>query len=1184
MRVAVVIAGSAKYVGRVGALAVALGVGSAIGAGPASADEPADSRSLNSGRQESVSADTSLPRSVQRSDSSGIRAQNREVANSDTRSDATPRGTTRTRRGAGMTADRSPFSNNHNGLSEHIPLAASVAARVQSPTPPARSPVVGIPGSEQPTGLPFVPNVAVDAQIAPIIPVAASVVTLSTLADQAAVPAPELTASTWVRDALTAIFGTGPGSVPQTPLSWAVLGWARRQSPAAVTEAVAAPAQTTSQPLPAHAEHTEREPGLPDELERVTLTSELTEPTDFRFLPNGAILITEKSGTVRVFQNNELQQAPLTTMNVLTEVERGLAGVAVDPDFVTNHYIYVSYTGSDNHQRLSRLTVNGYSGDQTTDILSADSEQVLYRVADEAANYHQGGGVTFGPDGKLYWGLGDNFDFGNSQDLGSPHGKILRLDIRNLNPDGTATAPLDNPFIGTAGALPEIYAYGFRNPFRFTFTPAGQLLEADVGGAAWEEINLVVPGANYGWPRAEGICTGCGFANPIYAYPHTAPPLVAGAISSILVYTGDALGPEYTDKVFIADYALNWMKTLEFDSEYDSFIDEHMFDTDAGTTVQLLEGPDGRIYQLNIYPGTLSAIGPAGGNRAPRAVIEATPTNGYAPLTVNFSAADSSDPDGTPLSYAWDFGDPNIIADVSTEANPIWQYSGNGNYTVTLVVSDGEKTGQSTQRIVVGSTAPTATILTPESNAPYKAGDTISFSAAGDDAEDGALPDSAFSWKVVFHHGDHVHPFADNIPGRSGTVTIPTDESNVSNTWYRIVVTVTDSTGLSTSSYVDVKPRLVNLTFVSSDPDAVYTIDGIPYRGTYRELAVVGVKRTLDVQSPQSTETGPLIFGAWSDGGAQKHTITTPGTDTTYTVVFDDGSPRYVPPTGSLAGQLLDNQVATLRHLSETISSASLTLWKTAVDVPFDLLSALPTVTGPAQIPGLLNELSTIAMTRIAGAIVPVFNAMTDIAAATVTRAVGVGAALAANAVPVVLTILNAPIAIATAVVDGLTLFATYLQAWDALGIQASLKYAPELVGVAVVAQSERILGAVNDLRNDVLAALSIGFPDKTTPTSDLADDPVNPLILSLKRSAVIAGQVSTASASMSQAAGDALRNSAVAVVGGLQNVGGSVASGESATSAAVLAWRSLERQAGAGRRSVHEAIVDADEAISGGV
>ena len=1180
MRVPVMNTSGSKYVGRVGALAVALGVGSAIGAGSAWADE-----SVDSSRQESVSADMSSPGPVRRSSSPGIRAQSRAFADSGAQSAAAPHGSNRARRGTTIATDRSRLSSDRNELKRDVPPAASVAAPAESPAPPVRTAVVGIPGSGQPRGLPSVPEVAVDAAIAPAIAVAASVVTPSTPADQAAKPAPaqapELTVSTRVRDALAAIFGTGPASVPQSPLTWALMGWTRRQSAAAVTDAVAAPAQTTSQPLPANAEH---DAGLPADLERVVVASGLAEPTDFRFLPNGSILITEKGGTVRVFQNNELQQTPLITLNVLTEVERGLAGIAIDPDFVDNHYIYVTYTGSDNHQRLSRLTVNGYYGDETTDVLSADSEQVLYRVADEAANYHQGGGVTFGPDGKLYWGLGDNFDFGNSQDLGSPHGTILRLDVHNLNPDGTATAPIDNPFINTAGALPEIYAYGFRNPFRFTFTPTGQLLEADVGGAAWEEVNLVVPGANYGWPLAEGVCNGCGFANPIYAYPHTAPPLVAGAISSILVYTGDALGPEYTNKVFIADYALNWMKTLEFDSEYDSFISEHMFDNDAGTTVQLLEGPDGRIYQLNIYPGTLSMIGPTGGNRAPSAVIDATPTNGYSPLTVSFSSEDSTDPDGTPLSFAWDFGDPNTLEDVSTEANPVWQYTGNGNYTVTLVVSDGEKTGQSTQRIVVGSTPPTATILTPVSDAPYNAGDTISFSAEGSDAEDGPLPDSAYSWKVVFHHGDHVHPFADNIPGRSGTVTIPTDESNVSNTWYRIVLTVTDRTGLSTSSYVDVKPRLVDLTFVSSDPDAVYTIDGIPYRGTYREQAVVGVKRVLDVQSPQSTETGPLVFGAWSDGGAQKHTITTPGTDTTYTVVFDDGSPHYVPPTGSVAGRLLDNQVATLRHLSDAIGTAALTLWKTAVDAPFDLLNALPTVTGSTQIPGLLNELSNVVIAGISGAVVPVIDALTDVAAATVTRAVAVGAALAANVAPIILTMLNTPVAIATAVVDGLTLFTTYLQAWDALGIQASLKYIPELIGEAFVVQGERVLGAVNDLRNDVLEALSIGFPDSApASTGDPADDSSSPLSLSLERSAVIAGQVGTASTSMAQAAGDALRNTLVAGASGVQSVSGAVASGDSATSAAMVAWRSLERQAGAGRRAVYGSIVDADEALSGG-
>ncbi len=271
-----------------------------------------------------------------------------------------------------------------------------------------------------------------------------------------------------------------------------------------------------------------------------------------------------------------------------------MAGIGIDPDFATNHYIYVSYTGADNHERLARLTISGYTGDPpTSETLSAGAENVLYRVTDEAANYHQGGGIQFGPDGKLYWSLGDNFDFSNSQSLDNPHGKILRLDVRNLNADGTATAPADNPpFVNTPGALPEIYAYGLRNPFRFVFTPpTGQILEADVGGAAWEEINVITAGANYGWPLAEGNCSGCAFVNPLYTYAHTGPPLYAGgAISSILVYTGDALGAQYTNKVFIADYAQQWMKDLSFDSQYSSFIGENMFDEAAGTTVQLLQG------------------------------------------------------------------------------------------------------------------------------------------------------------------------------------------------------------------------------------------------------------------------------------------------------------------------------------------------------------------------------------------------------------------------------------------------------------------------------------------------------------------------------------------------------------------------------------------------------------------
>ena len=134
-------------------------------------------------------------------------------------------------------------------------------------------------------------------------------------------------------------------------------------------------------------------------------------------------------------------------------------------------------------------------------------------------------------------------------------------------------------------------------------------------------------GANYGWPLAEGVCDGCG--SPIRSTPmrHTDPPAKAGSITGVMVYTGDTFGEEYQNKVFIADYTLGWIKELTFDSTYTSFISEKMFDDQAGTVVKLAQGPDGNIYQLNIFPGRLSVIAPSGGNRAPTArVITATPT------------------------------------------------------------------------------------------------------------------------------------------------------------------------------------------------------------------------------------------------------------------------------------------------------------------------------------------------------------------------------------------------------------------------------------------------------------------------------------------------------------------------------------------------------------------------------
>ena len=1190
--------GYAKFVGRVGALAIALGVGGAIATTPAVAKaDDSDSASANTNQSDRPSTSgtgSSSPRTKGKPASKRLNASSTEES-----------GATVDSSGHANQSARRPREILHN--SPRQTARADVGTSKPSSTANRASETAVTSDSETESGTGAAPTTVQTTESAQQISTApvttstanSAVVSHRAAAQPVAVDAFISSAITYMRDAISVLLNsapTSPTSPAESPLLLGLLGWVRRQadnfltgaglpSAAQATTSTAvgsfAPAAAAS---PAHAE--DPVTGLPDDLQRTILTGVLNEPVDFQFLPDGTILIAEKGGAIRAYQNDQLRDTPLITLSTQTANERGIGGLQVDPDFETNHYIYVSYTAADNHDQLARLTVSGYTGDQTAEALTVDptSHDVLYRMADEAANYHHGGTMQFDPEGNLFWSVGDNFDFVNSQDLSNPHGKILRLNVRTLNPDGTATVPIDNPFVGVAGALPEIYAYGLRNPFRFVLTPTGQLLAGDVGGAAWEELNLITPGGNYGWPVAEGNCTNCSFVNPIYAYPHVAAPGVPGAISSVLVYTGDALGPEYKGKVFIADYALGWMKELTLDSQYSSLIDEHMFDPEAGTTVQLRQGPDGKIYQLTIYPGTLSVIEAAGGNRTPKAVITATRTDGYSPLTIGFSSSGSSDPEGSPLTYSWDFGDSSSSTDVSTDASPSWTYTANGKYTVTLTVSDGEKTSQTTQQIVVGSTAPTVTILTPTTNAPYNAGDTISFTGTATDAEDGTLPDSAYKWTVVFHHADHVHPFADNIIGKSGTITIPTDESNLDTTWYRLTLTVTDSSGLSTSSSVDVKPRLVNLTFTSTDPDAVYTIDGIPHKGTYTETAVVGVRRTVDVSSPQTTVDGPLIFGDWSDGGSQKHTITTPGIDTTYVVSFDDGTPHSVPDAGALLRQLVDNQFASLKHLADATVDAASAISVNLAQLPGALVSAISQVqqSDPSRAPEILVALVNHIVGQTVSAASPLLDAITDVVATTVVRAAGVGAAITANAIPIALSVVNAPVTVALTVSDLAALYVKLLSAWDPIGLDAWARYVPVSIGRQVNTQSEKIEGSINDLRNDVLAALSIGFVDEPATQAADPNDPLSALTLSLARTNAIANQVRMSLTTMGSSTAATLGSSLETIGQGLPVVLEAVVTGQNVRQVGAVKFRSVERKASSGRSAVHDAIVAAGKEFDG--
>jgi aldose sugar dehydrogenase len=353
----------------------------------------------------------------------------------------------------------------------------------------------------------------------------------------------------------------------------------------------------------------------PIDFQRTAVVSGLSEPTDFRFLPPvnendpDRILIAEKGGAIKVHDGSEMQT--LTTLPVYTHWARGVNGIEVDPQFNTNGYIYVSYIGADNYQRLSRFTVTNPTGDMTID---PTSEKVLIQGTEPAGDDHHGGEIRY-IGGKLYYATGDNvccsvLDGSRSQRLDSMYGKVLRI-----NPDGTV--PTDNPFHdGNGPNYDAIYAMGLRNPFRGGVTPDGRLLLGDVGQNTWEEINLVSAGANFGWPYAEGVCPGPGVCqpgsdgktNPIYAYHE---PVGGSSITSVLVYTGDGFGDHFDNAVFFADHNRQWVKVMHCDAGYSSCGAPSTFIVQMGRTTRLEQGPDGNIYQLTYDDGMLWRIAPS---------------------------------------------------------------------------------------------------------------------------------------------------------------------------------------------------------------------------------------------------------------------------------------------------------------------------------------------------------------------------------------------------------------------------------------------------------------------------------------------------------------------------------------------------------------------------------------------
>ena len=336
---------------------------------------------------------------------------------------------------------------------------------------------------------------------------------------------------------------------------------------------------------------------LPAGFSETRVATGLVSPTAMAIAPDGRVFVTEKGGALRVVKNDALLPEPFLTLSVSTTDTRGLLGVAFDPDFQSNGFVYVYYTTADApiHPRVSRFTASSTN----PDVAQAGSELPIRNLPRLPSSAHIGGAIHFGNDGKLYVAVGDNSVPANSQSLSTALGKLLRI-----NRDGSI--PSDNPFYSQTGADPAIWALGLRNPYTFAVDSVTARIHInDVGQNSWEEVNLGVRGANYGWPQTEGpVPAGSsGVQYPIYAYPHAGSDC---AIVGATFYRPQIFRfpPAYAGRYFFGDFCTGFIQMLS----PPNYSNSEGFATGISSLVDIQTHHDGSLYYLASGGGELFRV------------------------------------------------------------------------------------------------------------------------------------------------------------------------------------------------------------------------------------------------------------------------------------------------------------------------------------------------------------------------------------------------------------------------------------------------------------------------------------------------------------------------------------------------------------------------------------------------
>jgi glucose/arabinose dehydrogenase len=724
---------------------------------------------------------------------------------------------------------------------------------------------------------------------------------------------------------------------------------------------------------------------LPPGFQDSVVLSGLTLPMAVRFAPDGRIFVAEKSGLIKVFDSLQ-DPTPTVFADLRVEVmdywDRGLLGLAIDPNFPSQPYVYVSYTydfdpatpqippprwgdqcptppgpnddGCVVTGRVSRLKIN------PDDTQNGPEQVLLGNNWCQQFPSHSLGAIDFGPEGALYVSAGEGASF-RLVDYGQKGGTLGAPPPVPSNPcgdpptgrGGTQTAPS-----GEGGALrsqdyrttsdslswdgsmlrvdpvtgvgwpgnpnsDRTVAFGFRNPFRWTFRPGtAEVWLGDVGWDTWEEINRLtaIPGpsaANFGWPCYEGAPRQPSYENagltlcqtlygqgpsavlaPYFAYqhyqkidPNETCSNANSSITGLVFYPAGGYPSSYEDALFFADHSRNcmWVMTKGANGLPDPAT-VHVFENGASEPVDLQRGPGGDVFYVDHEGGAIHRISYTSGNTPPTAVADASPRSGGVPLTVQFDGSLSSDPDpGATLTYAWDLDGDGLFNDAFV-VRPIHTYTVAGQITARLRVTD-DKGASSIDGVVVspGNHAPLATVTAPPPTLTWAVGDAIVYSGKGQDTEDGAMPASSMHWDIVMHHCPsgtpdcHEH-LIESHDGTSGGTFVAPDHDYYSYLEFRL--TVTDLGGLTGVNSADIDPKTSVTTFASSPAGATISVGFRTAPAPFSQTLIVNSTNSVSAAGLQTLAGLPSYWSSWSDGGARLHDIVAGASAATLTASY----------------------------------------------------------------------------------------------------------------------------------------------------------------------------------------------------------------------------------------------------------------------------------------------------------